>query len=63
MVKGEVDIVEDWVKYHGTLFGYQNLFVIDNMSLDGTFETLINLKNLYNINVIRKRDYKKKANI
>jgi hypothetical protein len=61
MVKGEVDIVEDWVKYHGTLFGYQNLFVIDNMSLDGTFETLINLKNLYNINVIRKRDYKKKG--
>ena len=40
MVKDEIDIVEDWLKYHGTLFGYQNLHVIDNMSEDGTFEKL-----------------------
>ena len=24
MVKDEIDIVEDWLKYHGTLFGYNN---------------------------------------
>ena len=29
MVKNEVDIVEDWLKYHGTLFGYNNLNVLD----------------------------------
>ena len=40
MVKGENDIVRDWVKYHGKIFGYDNLFVIDNMSRDGTFEIL-----------------------
>jgi hypothetical protein len=40
MVKDEVDIVEDWLKYHGTLFGYNNLYVIDNMSQDGTYEKI-----------------------
>lgn len=61
MVKGENDIVEDWVNYHGTIFGYNNIYVIDNYSKDGTYETLIKLKNKYNINVIRLPDYKKKG--
>ena len=34
MVKGEVDIVNEWVLYHGSLFGFQNLYVIDNLSKD-----------------------------
>lgn len=62
MVKGEIDIVKDWVLYHGTIFGYKNLYVIDNMSRDGTYETLLNLKNKYNIHVFRTNDYKKKGN-
>lgn len=61
MVKGEADIVEDWVKYHGVLFGFQNLFIIDNMSLDGTYEILSRLKNTYNINIFRAKDYSKKG--
>lgn len=61
MVKGEVDIVEDWVLYHGTLFGYENLYIIDNYSLDGTFEVLINLNKKYNINITRLPHYKKKG--
>jgi len=61
MVKGENDIVEDWVNYHGTIFGYNNIYVIDNYSKDGTYETLIKLKNKYNINVTRFPDYKKKG--
>ena len=36
MVKDEVDIVEHWINYHGKLFGYENLFIVDNMSSDGT---------------------------
>ena len=61
MVKGEVDIVEDWVLYHGHLFGFRNLYVIDNMSLDGTYESLLMLKNKYGINVTRLPDYTKKG--
>ena len=63
MVKDEVDIVEDWVLCHGTLFGVINLYVIDNYSVDGTFQTLLNLKNKYNINVTRVDNYKKKRGI
>ena len=61
MVKGENDIVEDWVLYHGHLFGFRNLYVIDNMSLDGTYESLLMLKNKYGINVTRVPDYTKKG--
>jgi hypothetical protein len=61
MVKGEVDIVKDWVLYHGHMFGYSNLYIIDNYSRDGTWETLVNLKKQYNINIMRLPDYKKKG--
>ncbi len=62
MVKGEADIVEDWVLYHGDLFGFRNIYVIDNYSKDGTYEILIQLKVKYGINVYRFPDYKKKGN-
>jgi hypothetical protein len=61
MVKGEDDIVEDWVMYHGNLFGFENLFVIDNMSLDNTYAILQRLQNTYGINLYRENDYKKKG--
>ena len=61
MVKGEVDIVNEWVLYHGSLFGFQNLYVIDNLSRDGTWEALVNLKKKYKINITRLPDYKKKG--
>jgi hypothetical protein len=61
MVKGEIDIVEDWVLYHGSIFGYNNLFIIDNYSLDGTFEKLVELKKKFNINILRLPNYKKKG--
>jgi len=61
MVKGEIDIVKDWVLYHGSIFGYKNLYVIDNMSRDGTYETLKNLKQKYGINIFRANDFKKKG--
>ena len=28
MVKDENDIVEDWILYHGTIFGYDNLYIV-----------------------------------
>jgi len=60
MVKDEIDIVEDWLKYHGTLFGYKNLYIIDNMSSDGTFEKLQEYKSK-GISLIQKSDYKLKG--
>ena len=60
MVKDEVDIVEDWLKYHGTLFGYHNLNVIDNMSQDGTYEKLQEYVKK-GIRLSREPDYKKKG--
>jgi len=60
MVKNEVDIVVDWVFYHGSIFGYSNLYIIDNYSEDGTYEKLSKLKPL-GINLNRKADYTKKG--
>ena len=40
MVKDEVDIVEDWILYHGTIFGFHNLYIVDNISSDGTYEVI-----------------------
>ena len=62
MVKGEVDIVKDWVMYHGSIFGFTNLHIIDNYSRDGTFEILKDLQRKYNIHVYQKPDYKEKGN-
>ena len=60
MVKDEIDIVEDWLKYHGTLFGYRNLYIIDNFSTDGSFEKLQEYKSK-GISLSQKSDYKLKG--
>jgi hypothetical protein len=59
MVKDESDIVRDWVIYHGCMFGWCNIYVIDNYSTDGTWEILSEFKDL--IKVFREPDYKKKG--
>jgi hypothetical protein len=60
MVKDEDDIVEDWILYHGEIFGYNNLFIFDNYSTDNTFS--ICQKYVKNgIHLFRERDYKKKG--
>lgn len=59
MVKDEVDIVRDWVIYHGCLFGWNNIYVIDNYSTDGTYEALMEFKDL--IYITREHDYKRKG--
>lgn len=61
MVKGELDIITDWVLYHGTIFGFRNLYIIDNLSRDGTWEELVRLKKIYNIHIYRLPDYNKKG--
>ena len=59
IVKDEVDIVKDWIVYHGCMFGWNNIYVIDNYSTDGTYEVLQEFKHL--INITRENDYKKKG--
>lgn len=60
MVKNEIDIIDDWIFYHGSLFGYENIYIIDNYSDDGTYEKIIRFKAI-GINVFRETDYKKKG--
>lgn len=62
MVKDEVDIIKEWILYHGHLFGYNNLFIVDNFSTDGTFEVINSFKNL-GVNIFREVDYKQKGYI
>ena len=61
MVKDEDDIVEDWIIYHGKLFGYKNLYVIDNYSSDNTYKILQKYEKEKGINLSREMDYKKKG--
>jgi len=60
MVKDEVDIVKDWIIYHGCLFGWNNVYVIDNYSTDGTYEVIKEFESL-GINIFRQPDYSKKG--
>ena len=59
IVKDEVDVIEDWIIYHGCMFGWNNIFVIDNFSSDGTWEKINEFKDL--ISIFREPDYSKKG--
>ena len=59
MVKDENDIVREWIIYHGELFGYENIFVIDNYSTDGTYEIIQEYKE--KIHIFREKKYQDKG--
>lgn len=59
IVKDEVDIVEDWLIYHGSMFGWENIFIIDNYSSDGTWEKINEYKDL--VKIFREHDYSRKG--
>jgi hypothetical protein len=61
MVKDEVDVVEDWLNYHGKMFGFKNLYVIDNYSRDGTYEVLKRYEKEKGIVLLREKEYSKKG--
>jgi hypothetical protein len=60
MVKNEDDIVSDWIDYHGKIFGYNNLHIIDNYSVDETYNILLKYKSK-GIHVYRECDYRIKG--
>lgn len=57
IVKDEIDVVAQWVHYHGRLLGYANLFIIDNNSTDGTYEKLLELQVKYGCSVVQRPNY------
>jgi len=59
MVKDEADIVEAWIIYHAKAFGWQNIYVVDNFSTDGTWAKLLNFQGL--IHIYRKEEYTQKG--
>jgi len=61
IVKDEIDVVQEWVMYHGHIFGFQNLYVIDNMSVDGTYEKLLELQQSHGCNVSQQLHYRMKG--
>ena len=62
MVKNEEDIIEYWIQYHGEIFGYNNLYIVDNESTDGTYEK-IQKYSRYGIHISVESDYSKKGEI
>lgn len=61
MVKNEDDIISHWIEYHGNMFGYENLYIIDNYSDDSTYEICKEYL-AKGIHLSRESDYSKKGN-
>ena len=61
MVKNEIDIIKDWLDYHGELFGYSNIYVVDNLSDDGTYEVLKSYEAKHKINLSVHHNYHAKG--
>lgn len=60
MQKDEDDILEIWIKYHGHIFGYENLYLIDNGSTDQS----LNIINQYlpkGVHLRHQPDYARKG--
>jgi hypothetical protein len=43
-MKNNANMVRDWVTYHGSMFGYENIVALDYGSTDGTFEMMPKMK-------------------
>lgn len=62
MQKNERDLLSIWIKYHASIFGIENLFIIDNGSDD--VETLTIMHSFKNLNTISRnnpRDFQRKG--
>lgn len=60
MVKNEDDIVRKWIEYYGNIFGYGNLYIIDNYSTDKTYEICEEYVKK-GIHLLREPDYELKG--
>lgn len=62
MVKNEDDIVREWIVYHASIFGYENIYIIDNYSTDNTFEICKEYVS-QGIHLTREKDYRMKGSL
>lgn len=63
MVKDEDDIIENFINYYGKLFGYENVYIIDNKSTDNTYNVCLQYKESHNINLYVHENYGEKGNL
>ncbi len=57
VTKNETDLIEDFIVYHGNLFGFQNVVVIDNMSTCPVVKKVYNAYMKRGIVVVQERRY------
>ena len=60
IVKDEDDIIREWIEYYGKLFSYENLYIIDNYSMDNTYQICKEYVDK-GIHLTRESDYKRKG--
>jgi hypothetical protein len=58
VTKNEYDLIEDFLLYHGYLFGYENLVVIDNGSTDTRVLEVYETYKLRGVTVVTRIGYK-----
>jgi hypothetical protein len=58
VTKNEYDLIEDFLLYHGYLFGYENLVVIDNGSTDTRVLEVYDRYKLRGVTVVTRIGYK-----
>lgn len=67
MQKDEADLLPLWIRYHGELFGYQNLFIYDNGSGPKTLNILHSCEQHFGVHVDYSRtskvDFESKGDI
>jgi hypothetical protein len=68
MQKNEPLLLDSWLKHHGTLFGYENLYIFDNGSTDiychALLKTYENEKSVkVNYNYSKAADFERKGDI
>ena len=57
VTKNETDLIEDFIVYHGNLFGFQNIVVIDNMSTCPVVKKVYNTYMKRGVVVVQERRY------
>ena len=60
MQKDEDDILIDWIEYHAYLFGYDNIYIIDNNSGHKS-KSILNLYQLKGCHIYNEHEYLKKG--
>ena len=38
MTRNEIELIEDWLKYHGFLFGFENIYILDGSDDQRVFD-------------------------